>query len=358
MRVLQLIDSLRPGGAEKMAVNIANALLPHMEGSYLCCTRQEGMLKDEIKPEVGYLFLDKKSRLDPTAILRLRKYIIENKIDIVHAHSTSFFLAGILRLAGGHFKLIWHDHYGESENLEEREYKVLKKFSRLFVGIISVNTDLKDWSENNLNCKNVTEIRNFIPEPNPDAKTTNRLKGSKDDFKIICVANLRPQKDHMNLLRAFEMLDPILNVSLHLVGENPETEYSESVLNAIKNSHYKERIFYYGSQPEIIPLLKQADVGVLSSRSEGLPLVLIEYGMTGIPVVCTDVGQCAEVIAGNGIIVPARNPERLAEAIIFYIKNPDRVLNDGISLKSLLEESYSEKIIISAYISFYLKNVY
>ena len=92
MRILQLIDSLRPGGAEKMAVNIANALLPHVEGSYLCCTRKEGMLKDEIKPEVGYLFLNKKSRLDPKAILRLRKYIIDNKIDIVHAHSTSFFL--------------------------------------------------------------------------------------------------------------------------------------------------------------------------------------------------------------------------------------------------------------------------
>src|SRR5690606_7058453 len=155
MRVLQLIDSLRPGGAEKMAVNIANALLPHAEGSYLCCTRQEGMLKDEIKPEVGYMFLNKKSRLDPKAILRMRKYIIENKIDIVHAHSTSFFLAGLLKLTGSGFKLIWHDHYGESENLEDRDFKVLKKFSRLFSGIISVNSALKDWALYNLDCKNV-----------------------------------------------------------------------------------------------------------------------------------------------------------------------------------------------------------
>src|SRR5690606_8062207 len=97
MRVLQLIDSLRPGGAEKMAVNIANALLPHVEGSYLCCTRQEGMLKEEIKSEVGYLFLNKKNRMDPKAIIRLRRYIKENEIDIIHAHSTSFFLAGLLK---------------------------------------------------------------------------------------------------------------------------------------------------------------------------------------------------------------------------------------------------------------------
>src|SRR5690606_38908493 len=199
MRVLQLIDSLRPGGAEKMAVNIANALLPHVDRSFLCCTRQEGMLKDEIKPEVRYLFLNKKSRLDPKAILGLRKYIIENKIDIIHAHSSSFFLAGLLKLTGSNFKLIWHDHYGESENLGDREFKVLKRFSRLFWGIISVNTTLKDWAENYLNCKNVTVIRNFIPEPDPNAKSQISLKGNKNDFKIICVANLRPQKDHMNL---------------------------------------------------------------------------------------------------------------------------------------------------------------
>src|SRR5690606_7182649 len=103
MRVLQLIDSLRPGGAEKMTVNIANALLPHVEGSFLCCTRKEGMLKNELKPEVGYLFLNKKSSLDPKAILKLIKYIRKNKIDIVHAHSTSFFLAGLLKLSGSRF---------------------------------------------------------------------------------------------------------------------------------------------------------------------------------------------------------------------------------------------------------------
>src|SRR5690606_9776983 len=103
----------------------------------------------------------------------------------VHAHSTSFFLAGLLKLSGSSFKLIWHDHYGESENLVERESKVLKKFSRLFTGIISVNSDLKDWAVNNLNCNNVVEIKNFIPEPDLGLKSKILLKGNKEDFKII-----------------------------------------------------------------------------------------------------------------------------------------------------------------------------
>ena len=336
-----------------MAVNIANALVPHVEGTYLCCTRQEGMLKDEIKPEVGYLYLDKKSRLDPKAILRLRKYIIENKIDIVHAHSTSFFLAGLLKLTGSNFKLIWHDHYGESENLGDREYKVLKKFSRLFWGIVSVNTDLKNWAENNLNCKNVIEMKNFIPEPDPNAKAKIYLEGGKDDFKIICVANLRPQKDLLNLLKAFDMLDKELQVSLHLIGENPGTEYSTSVLKAIEDSPVKHKIFYYGVQLEILPLLKQADVGVLASRSEGLPLVLLEYGMAGLPVITTRVGKCAELVKTNGQIVSPGIPEELKNALIYYLENHTKRLGVAVSFQKDIEKEFSQKSVIRTIVDFY-----
>lgn len=339
-----------------MAVNIANALLPHVEGSYLCCTRQEGMLKDEVKPEVGYLYLNKKSRLDPKAILGLRKFIIDNKIDIIHAHSTSFFLAGLLKLSGSNFKLIWHDHYGESENLENREFKVLKKFSRLFAGIISVNTVLKNWALKNLNCKNVIEIKNFIPEYDPASETKIRLKGNDDDFKIICVANLRPQKDHFNLLQAFEMLGPDLKISLHLIGEDPGTEYSASVLETIENSPVKQKIFYYGTQPDIISLLKQADLGVLSSRSEGLPLALIEYGAAGIAVVCTDVGKCGETIKGHGQLVPIEDPEALAQKFFYYKINREQMQKDAFNFNDDICKLFTEKIIIKELQAFYQEN--
>ncbi len=353
MRVLQLIDSLRPGGAEKMAVNIANALVPQVDESFLCCTRQEGLLKNELKTEVGYLFLNKKSSLDLKAILKLKKYIKENNIGIVHAHSTSFFLAGLLKLSGKKFKLIWHDHYGESELLEQREFKILKVLSRFFDGIISVNTVLKEWAVKNLNCKKVIEIKNFIPEPDEAAEAKIKLKGVENDFKIICVANLRPQKDHLNLLKAFEMLEQGLHVSLHLVGEDPGTEYSASVLEAIKNSSFKEKIFYYGTQPEIISLLKQAELGVLSSRSEGLPLALLEYGMAGLPVLCTEVGQCREVVGKEIMLVRKEHPLELAAGINNYLKNPSLLKKNSTILSKRVEENYSQQKIIGDILMFY-----
>lgn len=352
MRVLQLIDSLRPGGAEKMAVNFANGLLPYVEGSYLCCTRQEGLLKAQLKSEVGYIFLNKKSSLDTRAILKLQSYIKENNITIIHAHSSSYFLAGLLKISGGSFKIIWHDHYGESEFLKKREFKILKKFSSLFGGIISVNTVLKNWAIQELHCKNVIELKNFIPNYEDTGSKAIKLNGSPNDFKIICVANLRPQKDHFNLFRAFELLEPKKDISLHLIGEDPGTVYSASVLKYLENSYVSHKIHYYGAQSEILPLLQQADLGVLSSRSEGLPLALLEYGIAGLSVVCTNVGQCEEVINNCGILVEKENSKMLYEGISIYINDRLKMKEEGKMFQQEVRANYSEIGVLIYYRNF------
>ena len=72
MRIVQLIDSLEAGGAERMAVNLANGLAKQVEFSGLVCTRKEGLLLAQIRAEVNYFFMAKKSALDLTALFRLR----------------------------------------------------------------------------------------------------------------------------------------------------------------------------------------------------------------------------------------------------------------------------------------------
>ena len=64
IKVLQLIDSLQVGGAEVLAVNIANTLSKQRIVSHLCATRKEGPLKENIEPAVGYLFLERKKTVD------------------------------------------------------------------------------------------------------------------------------------------------------------------------------------------------------------------------------------------------------------------------------------------------------
>lgn len=354
MRVLQLIDSLSPGGAERMAVNYANLLQSNNIESHICVTREEGLLKDGIDPNVYYKFLGKKTTLDITAIIRLRDYIKKYKIDIIHAHSTSYFLATLIKITYPSLKFIWHDHYGNSEFLNDRKSKVLKYCSKYFDGIISVNFKLKDWSIQHLHCKKVIKVNNFVTGESQKS-TDVKIKGDPTAFKIICVANLRPQKDHENLLNAFKIVAPRYNISLHLIGNDPQTIYSKKLMEKINNPLYKDKIFYYGIQKNVKSFLEMCDLGVLSSISEGLPLALLEYGMAGLAVVATNVGQCNELINGNGKLVPPRDSNMLAREILFYYENDHERILDAKKLKTHILTNFSEERIGYEVIGFYSK---
>lgn len=354
MRVLQLIDSLNSGGAEQMSLTYANALAKRIDGSFLCCTRKEGLLKKKLAPEVGYLFLDKKISLDFSAFLRLRKFVVEKKVDLIQAHSSSWFLALMVKLSLPGLKLVWHDHYGR--DLKKRKAGILKQVSRYFVGIISVNADLKKWAEETLACKKVIFFRNFLPVDNQelDYEKNKFLLEGTGEFKIICLANLRPQKDHLNLLQAFEKVQKDRKkISLHLVGKEEENSYSRKLRSFVQKADLQENVFFYGEHKDVHQLLLQADLGVLSSASEGLPLALLEYGRAGLPVICTEVGECPEVIGNSGVLVPPGDPMALSDAISSLIKNREKRKAVAENFQQKILKEYSEKKILSQVLNFF-----
>ena len=75
MRVLQLIDSLDAGGAERCAVSLANGLAQEIEQSLIVVTRKEGILKKQLGAKVSYFFLGKKSAFDLKALRRLKTIV-------------------------------------------------------------------------------------------------------------------------------------------------------------------------------------------------------------------------------------------------------------------------------------------
>ncbi|MDX1472341.1 MAG: glycosyltransferase [Flavobacteriaceae bacterium] len=350
MKILQLIDTLNPGGAEKMALNYWKALKDRSVSSVLLVTREKGLWGEEIHDTPDFYFLKKRNTLDLKALWRLKKIIKKYEIGIVHAHGTSWFFAVLCKLSGSNFKLIWHDHYGNSEFLQNRPLKALKFFSGYIDGIISVNNALKHWAKEKLNFKKeIIFLPNFVTEEKTGI--IKYLKG-ESDFKLITVANLRPQKDHLNLLKAFDLLQKEFPVSLHLFGRDYCDAYSERLKLEFDK---RKEVYYYGEVSNVIPYLRDADIGVLSSESEGLPLALIEYGMAGLPVVCTDVGECREVVNVNARLVKPRDPNTLAKAINFYLLNPEEMKNDSKALQKGINELYSEEAVLEKYLNFVSK---
>ena len=349
--VIQIIDSLNAGGAEVLAVNISNALLAANYNSHLCATREEGVLKENINPKVGYLFLRKKKIFDFQSIYKIRNYIITHNISIIHAHSTSYFFAFLIKLIFPRVKLIWHDHYGKSQDLHARKLFPLKICSFLFDSIISVNTDLKDWAVKHLLCKKVYFLNNFASFVN--LKKTTNLYGTKGK-RIVCLAAFREQKDHINLLEAFKIiLKTNPDYTLHLVGEIHNDDYSDKIKNFIKEENLFDSVFLYGVCSDIKNILSQSDIGVLSSKSEGLPIALLEYGLANLPVLITDVGECKSVINHHKAIVAPKRSDIFAKALIEIIEDDLLSYEISNSLHAHVISTFSKESFIFNIKSFY-----
>lgn len=346
MQVLTLIDSLIAAGAERMAVNIANGLANSGVGSHLCATRVGGPLEEFVDDKVSFFVAHKKGVFDLVALYRIRKYIRENKIAIVHAHSSSVFWAVVLKVFTPGLKVVWHDHFGFSEQLDKRPAFWLKTLGRLFDHAFVVNDKLQQYAVSILKIPlyKVSFLANFADLKSGLVAETDIP--DKDFFpKLVCLANLRRQKDHDNLLDAYKIvLSNYPEARLYLVGGHFNDAYYEHLKSRLeKESAFHQKVFILGSRNDVATILAACDVGVLSSLSEGLPVSLLEYGMAQLPVVCTNVGDCGLVLDGGrcGELVPAQDAPALAGGLLSVLGNKEGAQRKAVLLKERVETEFS-----------------
>jgi len=354
MRIVQIIDSLEAGGAERMALNYANSLAEKISFSGLIATRKEGTLKDEIDSKVSYLFLDKKKKIDFRAVFRLRKYITKNKVDIIHAHSSSFFTAVLVKLTLPAIKIIWHDHYGTRAKESKKENRILILLSVFFSSIFVVNLQLEEWSKKNMKCSKVFFIPNFTTSETKTEKVTH-LKGN-DGKRIVFLANLKNPKNHISILKAFSELK--LNEqgwSLHLIGRDYFDNYSNEIKIYIKNYSLENDIYLYGAKNDVRYILSQASIGVLASTEEGFPVTLLEYGIEKLAVLSTSAGYCSIIIQDgiNGLLFDPFSDEEIKSQL-------NKMTNDALfrekvsqNFRQSIMKNYSEEIVIKTLILAY-----
>jgi glycosyltransferase involved in cell wall biosynthesis len=354
MRVLQLIDSLETGGAERMAVNLANALSEKISMSALVATRKEGNLKNELDEKVSYLFLNKKRAIELSSIFRLRLFVQKNKINIVHAHGTSFFLAFLLKLIYPKIKIIWHEHYGARAYQSRIDNLILLCSSLRFSAVFVVNHQLEAWVKKNLFLIKVYYIPNFATAENV-YKNTTFLRGSEGK-RIVCLANLKKPKNHFAVLIAFKEIEiGDLGWTLHLIGKDYNDDYSIILKNFIKENNLENSVFIYDSKNDIQNILTQATIGILASSAEGFPVTILEYGLAKLPVVSTNVGYCSNIIIENisGLLFNPADNLQIQNQLLKMIS--DKQLRDSLALhlQKLVCDNYSKNTVVDIILSHY-----
>jgi len=343
LSVMQLTDTLDIGGLERVAVNLVNCMPRDRFRPHLCTTRRNGPLNDLVADHVARLCLCRRGRFDVRGLWRLVAYDRRQKVRILHAHGDSLFIAAIASLFPPRPMVLWHNHSGKRA-WTDAPAQMHRLAARRVQGVIAVNRPLVEWSSRRLGLpsQRVWYIPNFVCAPDLDQALPD-LPGESGG-RIVCVANFRPEKDPVTLLRAMGIVSrQAPSAHLLLVGSAHEPSYLNLIREEISSLKLSQRVSLLGQRNDISAILRACDVGVLSSASEGLPLVLIEYGMAGLASVATRVGQCEEVLDEGkaGILVPPSDPEQLAEALLSLLRSDQRRRTLGERFRRRAREVYS-----------------
>lgn len=348
LKVLSMIDSLVAAGAERMAVNIANALAEKGFDSHLCATRCSGPLAEFFYDPTKLMVAGKRNLYDFKAFFRIVVYVRKHQIQVLHAHSSSIYWACLLKIVMPRLVVIWHDHFGFSDYLERRTSWGLKLCKPLIDHVFVVNKQLYNYAVDYLKIPftRVTLLLNFPDLDMAHAQLTGEFPNIEMYPKYVCLANLRPQKDHHTLLDAFRMvMMKHAAAQLYLVGGDYADAYLEGVKQHIMEmDSMQEHVHLLGSRNDIAGILQNCQVGILSSISEGLPVSLLEYGLAGLPVVSTEVGECTEVLDNGrlGLLVESRHPQQLAEAMIQAAEDGNEIENMAHDFQREVVEKYSK----------------
>lgn len=171
-------------------------------------------------------------------------------------------------------------------------------------------------------------------------------------------------KDVETLIQAaYEVVKARPQTKFLLYGPTEEEpEYFHKCSHLIESLHLQEHALFMGSKPvkEILPNLS---IMVLTSISEGLPLVILEAFAAEIPVVSTQVGACRELILGRdeedqaigsaGLLTRGSSPDETAQAILTLLENQDKTRQMGQNGRKRVEQFYSMKMMVEQYHSLY-----
>jgi glycosyltransferase involved in cell wall biosynthesis len=347
IRVLQITDTLESGGAERVAVNFANLLPRDRFASWLCTTRSDGPLAALVGPDVQRIALERRARFDLPPLRRLASMVAEQRIDIMHAHGSSLFVALAASLRAPRTTLIWHVHHlHQRQEWTPWAYRLVAART---AAVVAVSEQVAEWVRRRMRVPNdrIVYLPNFSINT-ADGVAAPALPGQRGT-RFVSVANIRPQKDQRTLVEAFARVvrrEPAAH--LLLVGATTDAAYRALVEADIARLNLQPHVTLLGERDDVPAILRECDIAVLSSATEGFPLSLVEYGQAGLPVVATRVGQCADVLEGGdaGLLVSPGNADQLAAAMLslWHSRAQRRLLS--ARLRRRVEARYASPLVI------------
>lgn len=354
MKIIQVIPSFCFGGAETMCENLTYALkkLGHTV-KVVCLYDQHTPISDRMEAaRVSITYLDKKLGLDVSMIPKLQTFFRKEQPDVVHTHLDVIkYAVPAAKLAG--VKRCVHTVHSVAH--KEAEGFLQKATNHLFYHWgwsvpVALSTEVQQTVSvfYHLPVEKIPVVMNGIELSRCIPKTDYRLS---EPIRLLHVGRFDAPKNHEGLLRSFaELRASCPQAHLTMVGDGQLREAMEALAEELG---LRDGVTFAGMQENVHPFLHEADIFLLPSSYEGVPMTIIEAMGTGLPIVATAVGGVPDMIRNeeSGLLVPC-DSEAVAKACGRLIE--DEALRKMLGQAALVDSSrFSAMAMASNYLTIY-----
>lgn len=346
LMVAHLVYSFNIGGLERVIANLINSSDDNKVRHVIITLVPEYDFVPSLASDISVYCLDKKPGNDLGSHLRLFKLLRKLKPDVLHSYNFGTIEYHITAFCARIAKRIHAEHGrdGEYDVQTRRRRTLVRKLAIPFINhFVVVSPDLYQWAKEDLRIKE-PKLQLVLNGIDTQTFACERAPVVGGNVTFITVGRLAPIKNQSLLINAFDQLikspSVVNTVKLVIVGEGP---LYQELAQQIENKSLEDSVFLLGARSDVQELLKQADVFVLSSNYEAMPMTVLEAMASGLPVICTDVGGVRNIVKDlqTGLLVPAANSAALAAAMKKAIEDKLEMAAISSKAKAVVNEKYS-----------------
>ena len=356
-RVLHIIDSLHLGGAQEVVLNLATCgssrfrhevATMHGHGIYWDRLRQAGVKVHSLSPH----------KLLPFYLASIPWRLLADRPDILHCHLIpSNIIAKPLGALLGVPVVINHDHTNDTRRADSRLLLALDRFSNRFAShIVAVSASCRDFliTRESIPASDVTLVPNAIDlrrfSPAAPRRDQARVElGLPASARVVAgVGRLNPQKNFALFLDiAAQLASRFPGLHFLLAGDGPEEKMLREKAAALGIA---DRVTFSGYVADTRLVYLAADVLLMPSRYEGLPMTLLEAMAMGLPVVASQLDGIAEVIGDGreGFLVPSDDASLFVERTAALLQDAELSSRIAQNARAKIEASFSVERMTSA----------
>ncbi len=363
VKVVFFIYRLGGGGAARTILNIINHLDREKFEPILVTLNFTYDYERFVRDDISFIKL-RKRRLR-SAILLLASLLRKERPEILFSTVSTYNIIAILAklISLTNTKVIIREAAllggTKKENFKLRIYGLIYRFAN---GVIALSEGVKQNLIDVYHVKpqKIRVIYNPVDLLHIERQMTDEIPPiiknikKKNQKVIVTAGRLVDEKDHLTLIRSFSMVCKNIKVDLIILGEG---ELKEKLQEKVNQLQLDEKVHFLGFQKNPYPFIKNADIFVLSSLSEGFGHVLVEAMACGTPIVSTDCKPGSTEVLDDGkygLICKVGNPKDMSDKILSVLKLPEEKKNNMVDKGLIRAQFYDARDIVNQYENVFL----